>query len=151
MRRRDFITLLGGAAVAEPLDARAEQVRMPVIGFLNSGSPGSYVAQLKAFHHVLKEAGYVEGQNVSIEYRWAENQIDLLSSLADDLVRRKVSVIAAGGRPASALAAKSATATIPIVFINAADPVGIGFVCKFKRPGRNGKGTNLLHAGPMGK
>ena len=146
MRRRDFITLLGAAAVTGALGARAEQVRMPVIGFLNSGSPDSYVAQLKAFHQVLKEAGYVEGQNVSIEYRWAENQIDLLSSLADDLVRRKVSVIAAGGSPASAVAAKSATATIPIVFINAADPVGIGLVASFNRPGGNVTGATLLSA-----
>src|SRR5437763_1134022 len=146
MRRRDFIRLLGGAAVPVALGARAEQVRMPVIGFLNSGSPDSYVSQLKAFHQVLKEAGYVEGQNLSIEYRWAENQIDLLSSLADDLVRRKVSVIAAGGSPASALAAKSATATIPIVFINAADPVGIGLVASFNRPGGNITGATLLSA-----
>src|SRR5438477_4237883 len=146
MRRRDFITLLGAAAVTGALGARAEQVRMPVIGFLNSASPDSYVSQLKAFHQALKETGYVEGQNVAIEYRWAENQIDRLSSLAGDLVRRKVSVIAAGGSPASALAAKSATTTIPIVFMNAADPVGIGLVASFNRPGGNITGATLLSA-----
>ncbi len=145
MRRRDFIILLG-AAVTGPVGARAQQAGMPVIGFLNSGSPDSYVPQLKAFHQVLKEAGYVEGQNVAIEYRWAENQIDRLSALAGDLVRRKVSVIAAGGSPASALAAKSATTTIPIVFMNAVDPVGIGLVASFNRPGGNVTGATLLSA-----
>jgi len=145
MRRRDFIILLG-AAVTGPVGARAQQAGMPVIGFLNSGSPDSYVSQVKAFHQALKETGYVEGQNVAIEYRWAENQIDRLSALAGDLVRRKVSVIAAGGSPASALAAKSATTTIPIVFMNAVDPVGIGLVASFNRPGGNVTGATLLSA-----
>jgi hypothetical protein len=99
MRRRDFITLLGGAAVAVPVGARAQQAGMPVIGFLNSGSLDSYMSQVKAFHQALKETGYVEGQNVAIEYRWAENQIDRLSALADDLVRRKVLVAAGGAQP----------------------------------------------------
>ena len=146
MRRRDFIILLGSAAVAGPSGARAQQAGMPVIGFLNSASPDSYVSQLKAFHQALKETGHVEGQNVAIEYRWAENQIDRLSALAGDLVRRKVSIIAAGGSPASALAAKSATTTIPIVFMNAADPVGIGLVASFNRPGGNVTGATLLSA-----
>src|SRR5437588_2279065 len=145
MRRRDFITLLGGAAVL-PVGARAQQAGMPVIGFLNTGSLHSYMSQVKTFHQALRETGYVEGQNVAIEYRWAENQIDRLSALADDLVRRKVSVIAAGGSPASALAAKSATTTIPIVFMNAADPVGIGLVASFNRPGGNVTGATLLSA-----
>src|SRR6266567_725229 len=145
MRRRDFIALLGGAAFAG-LGARAQQAGMPVIGFLHSASPDSYVSQLKAFHQALRETSYVEGQNMAIEYRWAENQIDQLSTLAGDLVRRKVSVIAAGGSPASALAAKSATTTIPIVFMNAADPVRIGLVASFNRPGGNVTGATLLSA-----
>src|SRR6266496_1061217 len=146
MRRRDFIILLGSAAVARPVSARAQQAGMPVIGFLNSASPDAYVSQVKAFHQALKETGYVEGQNVAIEYRWAENQIDRLSALAGDLVRRKVSVITAGGSPASALAAKSTTTTIPIVFVNAADPVGIDLVASFNRPGGNVTGATLLSA-----
>jgi putative ABC transport system substrate-binding protein len=146
MRRRDFIALLGGAAVAAPLGAAAQQAAMPVIGFLHSASPDAYISQVKAFHQGLKKTGYVEGQNVVIEYRWAENEIDRLSALVGDLVRRKVSVIAAGGSPASALAAKSATTTIPIVFMNAADPVGIGLVASFNRPGGNLTGATLLSA-----
>jgi ABC-type uncharacterized transport system substrate-binding protein len=146
MRRRDFITFLGGAAVARSVGARAQQAGMPVIGFLNSASPGSYVSQVKAFHQALKETGYVEGQNVAIEYRWAENQIARLPTLAAELAHRPVSVIAAGGSPVSALAAKSATTTIPIVFMNAVDPVGIGLVASFNRPGGNVTGATLLSA-----
>jgi putative ABC transport system substrate-binding protein len=146
MRRRDFIQRITAASVAWPLAVRAQQSGTPVIGFLNSGSLNSYMSQMKIFHQALKETGYVEGQNVAIEYRWAENQIDRLSVLADDLVRRKVSVIAAGGSPASALAAKLATTTIPIVFINAADPVEIGLVASFNRPGGNVTGATLLSA-----
>jgi len=146
MRRRDFITFLGGAAVARSVGARAQQAGMPVIGFLNSASPDSYVSQVKAFHQALKETGYVEGQNVAIEYRWAENQIARLPTLAAELAHRPVSVIAAGGSPASALAAKSATTTIPIVFMNAADPVAISLVASFHRPGGNVTGITLLSA-----
>jgi putative tryptophan/tyrosine transport system substrate-binding protein len=146
MRRREFITLIGGAAVARSVGARAQQAGIPVIGFLNSASPDSYVSQLKAFHQALKETGYVEGQNVAIEYRWAENQIARLPTLAAELAHRPVSVIAAGGSPVSALAAKSATTTIPIVFMNAIDPVGIGLVASFNRPGGNVTGATLLSA-----
>jgi len=146
MRRRDFITFLGGAAVARSDGARAQQAGMPVIGFLNSASPDSYVSQVKAFHQALKETGYVEGQNVAIEYRWAENQIARLPTLAAELAHRPVSVIAAGGSPVSALAAKSATTTIPIVFMNAVDPVAVGVAASFNRPGGNVTGATLLSA-----
>ena len=146
MRRRDFITFLGGAAVARSVGARAQQAGMPVIGFLHSASLDSYASQVDAFRQSLKKTGYVEGQNVAIEYRWAENQIARLPTLATELAHRQVSVIVAGGSPVSALAAKSATTTIPIVFINAADPVGIGLVASFNRPGGNVTGATLLSA-----
>jgi putative tryptophan/tyrosine transport system substrate-binding protein len=145
MQRRYFITLLGCAA-AWPLAVRAQQSGSPVIGFLNSASPDSYASQLNAFREGLKENGYVEGQNVAIEYRWAEDQIAQLPRLASELVRLPVSVIAAGGSPVSAIAAKSVTTTVPIVFMNAADPVAVGLVASFNRPGGNVTGATLLSA-----
>ena len=145
MRRRQFIALVGSAA-AWPLVALAQQPGMPVIGFLHSASPVSYASQVEAFRQSLKETGFVEGQNVAIEYRWAENQIARLPTMAAELAHRQVSVIVAGGSPVSALAAKSATTTIPIVFMNVADPVGIGLVASFNRPGGNVTGATLLSA-----
>jgi putative ABC transport system substrate-binding protein len=146
MRRRDFIQGITAVSAAWPLAVRAQQSGNPVIGFLNSASPDTYVSQLNAFREGLKENGYVEGQNVAIEYRWAEDQIAQLPRLASELVHRPVSVIAAGGSPASAMAAKSVTTTIPIVFMNAADPVAVGLVASFNRPGGNVTGATLLSA-----
>jgi ABC-type uncharacterized transport system substrate-binding protein len=144
MRRREFIMLLGGAAVAWPLAARAQQPATPVIGFLNLESPDVYVERLRAFRQGLKEAGFVEGQNVAIEYRWAEGRNDNLLVLAAELVRRQVAVIAAAAGPAAAFAAKAATTTIPIVFSTAEDPVRLGLVTSIARPGGNLTGFNIL-------
>ena len=142
MRRRTFIQ--GIAAVAWPLVARAEQSPMPVIGFLNSASPQPFANYVAGFRAGLKQTGYVDGQNVTIEFRWAESHYDRLPEMAADLVRRKVAVLAATGGAPSITAAKAATATIPIVFTLGSDPVRLGFVTSLSRPGGNITGVNLF-------
>jgi len=142
MRRRDVLVLIGGATVFRPLAARAQKA-MPVIGFLGGGSSGPFASFVAAFHEGLSETGYVEGQNVASEYRWAEGSYDRLPALAADLVSRKVDVIIAMGGTPSALAAKSATSTIPIVFL-VSEPVASGLVASLGRPGGNLTGVDMF-------
>ena len=144
MTRREFITLLGSAAIAWPLDARAQQPAMPVIGFLNSASPEAFAPYVAGFRQGLQEGGYVEGKNIAIDYRWAGGQYSKLPTLAAELVSRKVSVIAATGGIPSARSAKEATASIPIVFITGNDPVNAGLVPNFNQPGGNITGVAFL-------
>ena len=146
MRRRKFITLVGSAMAIWPILARAQQVVMPVVGFLNSGSRELFAARVAAFHQGLNDTGFVEGHNVAIEYQWAQGQYDRLPGLASHLVRRRVAVIAATGGIPSALAAKAATSTIPIVFVSGSDPIKFGVVTSLSRPDSNLTGLTVFTA-----
>jgi putative ABC transport system substrate-binding protein len=150
MRRREFITLLGGA-LAWPLGSNAQDPQMPVIGFLHSASPGPFAPLVDAFRRGLRDGGFVEGRNVAIEYRWAEGQAARLPELADDLVRRRVSLIAATGGTVSARAARAATATIPILFIGGPNPIEDGLAISLNRPGGNATGVALATSELMPK
>ena len=149
MRRRDFIKLIAGAAVARPLVARAQQPALPMIGFISGGTPDEFISLVRAFHQGLGESGYVEGRNVAIDYRWAASRNDKLPAMAAELAGRDVAVIAATTTPA-VLAAKAATTTIPIVFFTAGDPIELGLIASLNRPGGNltGSTTLTLEVGP---
>ena len=151
MRRRDFVTLLGGAAVVWPLGVNAQEQGIPIIGYLSNGSPEGYAHLVAALRKGLSESGYVDGRNVTIEFRWANNQVEKLPELAADLARRKVALIVAVGSVDPAIAAKAATNAIPIVFANGGDPVAAGLVASFNRPGGNVTGVTGISEGLAGK
>src|SRR5205085_8113145 len=145
-----LLTLAGAAAITYPFAAGAQQQPVPVIGFLHSGSPGPFANLVAAFRDGLREAGYAEGQNVHIDFRWAEGQYDLVPELAADLVRRQVALIVTGGGAAPALAVKAVTRTIPVIFISGGDPLRLGLVTRLDHPGGNVTGINLVTAAMSG-